>query len=53
MFLLQKGFLETGEGAQLVKNIGAVYNISLLEAKGKNKPVLQWVVDLKNGTGSA
>eukprot|EP01015_Nassula_variabilis_P019748 TRINITY_DN3372_c0_g1_i6.p1 TRINITY_DN3372_c0_g1~~TRINITY_DN3372_c0_g1_i6.p1 ORF type:complete len:245 (-),score=56.06 TRINITY_DN3372_c0_g1_i6:96-830(-) len=53
IFQMQKGFLEMGEGEKIVKNLQAIYNIKILEKKGKTKPVLEWIVDVKNGTGRA
>lgn len=37
---MMKGYLESGEGISIVNKLNATYLIQILEAKGKNTPVL-------------
>ena len=51
IFTMMKVFLERGEGAQLVKQLGSVYGFNITEKK--NGPIKRFfTIDLKNGQGS-
>jgi 3-hydroxyacyl-CoA dehydrogenase/3a,7a,12a-trihydroxy-5b-cholest-24-enoyl-CoA hydratase len=52
IFNLIKSYLASGEGKDLVKKVGGVYQMDILDKKG-GKVVKTWWIDLKNGTGSA
>lgn len=52
VFTLIKSFLASGDGKDLVKKVGGVYQIDVLDKKG-GKVVKSWWIDLKNGNGSA
>ena len=50
IFTMMKVFLERGEGAQLVKQLGSVYGFNITEKK--NGPIKRFfTIDLKNGQG--
>ena len=51
VFLLMKNYLSTGEGKDLIKKVGGIFQIDVLDKKG-GKVVKQWYIDLKNGQGS-
>jgi 3-hydroxyacyl-CoA dehydrogenase/3a,7a,12a-trihydroxy-5b-cholest-24-enoyl-CoA hydratase len=49
-FLMISTFLNSGDGAEAVKKVGATFNFDILASKGG--PVAKtWIVDLKNGAG--
>jgi 3-hydroxyacyl-CoA dehydrogenase/3a,7a,12a-trihydroxy-5b-cholest-24-enoyl-CoA hydratase len=50
VFALMKNYLSTGEGKDLVKKVGGIFQIDLLDKKG-GKVVKQFYIDLKNGDG--
>ena len=50
LFTMIKNYLSTGEGKDLIKKVGGVYQMDILEAKG-GKVVRVWTIDLKNGSG--
>jgi 3-hydroxyacyl-CoA dehydrogenase/3a,7a,12a-trihydroxy-5b-cholest-24-enoyl-CoA hydratase len=51
VFALMKAYLATGEGKHLVVKVAGIFQIDVLDKKG-GKIVKQWIIDLKNGTGS-
>ncbi len=51
VFLLMKNYLSTGEGKDLIKKVGGIFQIDVLDKKG-GKVIKQWYIDLKNGQGS-
>ncbi len=51
VFYLMKNYLAAGEGKDLLKKVGGIYQIDILDKKG-GKVVKQWTIDLKNGQGS-
>lgn len=51
VFLLMKNFLASGEGKDLIKKVGGIFQIDLLDKKG-GKVVKSYSIDLKNGNGS-
>ncbi len=51
VFLLMKNYLSTGEGKDLIKKVGGIFQIDVLDKKG-GKVVKQWTIDLKNGQGT-
>jgi 3-hydroxyacyl-CoA dehydrogenase/3a,7a,12a-trihydroxy-5b-cholest-24-enoyl-CoA hydratase len=52
VFLMMKNYLGAGEGKDLIKKVGGIFQIDLLDKKG-GKLVKQFYIDLKNGNGSA
>jgi putative sterol carrier protein len=52
VFNLIKNYLSTGEGKDLLKKVGGIFQVDLLDKKG-GKVVKQYTIDLKNGSGSA
>ena len=51
LFLMIKNYLAIGEGKDLIKKIGGVFQIDVLDKKG-GKLVKTWTIDLKNGNGA-
>jgi (3R)-3-hydroxyacyl-CoA dehydrogenase / 3a,7a,12a-trihydroxy-5b-cholest-24-enoyl-CoA hydratase / enoyl-CoA hydratase 2 len=51
VFFLMKNYLSTGEGKDLIKKVGGIFQIDVLDKKG-GKVVKQWTIDLKNGQGA-
>jgi 3-hydroxyacyl-CoA dehydrogenase/3a,7a,12a-trihydroxy-5b-cholest-24-enoyl-CoA hydratase len=51
LFLMIKNYLAAGEGKDLIKKIGGVFQIDILDKKG-GKLMKSYTIDLKNGDGS-
>lgn len=51
VFQLMKNYLSTGEGKDLIKKVGGIFQIDVLDKKG-GKIVKQWTINLKDGQGS-
>lgn len=51
LFLMIKNFLAAGEGKHLIKKVGGIFQIEILDKKG-GKLIKTWTIDLKNGNGS-
>ncbi len=51
VFQLMKNYLSTGEGKDLIKKVGGIFQIDILDKKG-GKVVKQWTINLKDGQGS-
>jgi 3-hydroxyacyl-CoA dehydrogenase/3a,7a,12a-trihydroxy-5b-cholest-24-enoyl-CoA hydratase len=51
VYHLMKNYLGAGEGKELIKKVGGIFQIDLLDKKG-GKVVKQFCIDLKNGNGS-
>lgn len=51
VFLVMKNYLGAGEGKDLIKKVGGIFQIDVLDKKG-GKIVKQWTIDLKNGQGA-
>jgi putative sterol carrier protein len=51
LFTMIKNYFSTGEGKDVIKRVGGVFQMDILDQKG-GKVVRVWTIDLKNGSGS-